>query len=68
MSLHKHHHHHHDDESYNPADFSAETESVETLKHRRNLRKKIEDRLEQKRLHDEIDELDGDFDWDEVDR
>lgn len=65
MSLHKHHN---DDESYNPSDFSAEKESVEMLKHRRKIRKTIEDRLERKRLHDEIDELDSDFDWDDVDR
>jgi hypothetical protein len=65
MNLRKHHQ---DDENYNPSEFSAEKESVEMLKHRRNIRKSIEDRLERKRLHDELDELDGDFDWDELDR
>ena len=65
MSLRKHHQ---EDEIYNPSDFSEDKESVEALKRRRKLRKSIEDRLERKRLHDEIDELDGDFDWNDVDR
>lgn len=65
MSLRKHRP---EEVNYNPSDLLGEKESVELLKHRRKLRKTIEDRLDRKRLHDEIDELDGNFDWDEVDR
>ena len=49
------------------ADFVNEKEDHESDKHRRKIRKCIEERLETKRLRDEIDELDGDFDWDEID-
>ena len=56
---------HYEDENCNPADLSSEEESLETLSHRRKIRRSIEARLERKRLSEEIDELDGDFDWDE---
>ena len=65
MSLHKHQY---EDENYNPSDFSSDHENIETLKHRRKVRKSIEDRLERKRLHEELDEFDGNFDWDDIDR
>ena len=65
MSLRKHHN---EDEHYNPSDFPAENESDAVLKHRREVRKSIEERLERKRLHDQLDEFDGDFDWDDFER
>ncbi len=65
MNLHKQQQ---DDEIYNSADFDAETENLELLCRRRKARKSIEEMLERKRLHDEIDELDGDFDWNELER
>lgn len=43
----------------------SKEEKVEKLAHRREVRKKLEDRLERKRLMEEIDELDGEFDWDD---
>ena len=64
MSLRKHY----EDENYNPADLSSEEENFETLSHRRKIRRSIEEKLERKRLREEIDELDGDFDWDEDER
>ena len=50
------------------ADFMNERESPEDLDHRKKIRKLLEDKLEKKRLRDEIDELDGEFDWDEIER
>lgn len=40
-------------------------EDKEELERRKYLRKKIEERLEKKKLREEFDELDGEFDWDE---
>lgn len=62
MSLHRE-----QDESYSIPDFSID-EDKETLSHKKRVRKMLEDRLERKRLKDEFDELDGEFDWDEIDR
>lgn len=44
----------------------SKEEKVEKVAHRRQIRKKLEERLERKRLMEEIDELDGEFDWDEL--
>ncbi|KTD65474.1 hypothetical protein [Legionella spiritensis] len=62
MGLHKEH-----DESYSFSDFSLE-EDAEDLNRKKYLRRKLEERLERKRLKQEFDELDGEFDWDELDR
>lgn len=47
-------------------------EDQQTLSHRRELRKKIEERLESKRLkeacRDDWDELDDEFDWSEIEK
>lgn len=40
-------------------------DDVSDLAHRKHIRKRLEDRLEEKRLRDEFDELDGEFCWDE---
>lgn len=48
-------------------DFTPEG-TVEELSHKKRVRKMLEDRLERKRLKEEFDELDGEFDWDELDR
>lgn len=56
---------HHD---YHTHDFIQEHENPEELTHRKKIRKLLEDKLEKKRLRDEIDELDGEFDWDYIDR
>jgi hypothetical protein len=63
MSLHKDY----DDDSHYFSDHAMETDKEE-LSHKRRVRKLLEDRLERKRLKEEIDELDGEFDWDDVDR
>ena len=56
------------DEEYSIfSDFSVE-EDVEDLEKRKQVRRKLEDQLEKKRLKEEFDELDGDFDWDDLDR
>lgn len=62
----------HNDYDYNNSTYS-EYDSVEdqqNLSHKRALRKKIEDRLESKRLReackDDWDELNDEFDWDQV--
>ena len=64
MSLHRDYEDYH---SYSDFSFEEE-ESPERLNHRRQCRKKLEERLERKRLKQEFDELDGDFDWDELDK
>lgn len=63
MSLHKDH----DDDSHYFHDGALEN-SPEELSHRRQVRKLLEERLERKRMKDELDELDGDFDWDDLKR
>lgn len=63
MGLHREYDDYH---SFN--DFSFEEDNNESLNHRRQCRKQLEERLERKRLKQELDELDGDFDWDELDR
>ncbi len=40
----------------------------EKLSHKRQIRKLLEERLERKRLKEQFDELDGEFDWDELNR
>lgn len=48
-------------------DYSYE-EDNEQLSHKKRVRRMLEDRLERKRLKEEIDELDGEFDWEELDK
>lgn len=45
-----------------------EEEDLDELSHKKRIRKMLEDRLERKRLKEEFDELDGEFNWDELDR
>jgi hypothetical protein len=49
------------DFSYNQHD------SVETLHHKREVRKALDVIFERRRLQHEIDELDGEFDWSDFD-
>lgn len=59
----------HDEEDYSFSDYSLEDENdLEHLSHKRRVRKMIEEKLERKRLKEELDELDDEFDWDELDR
>ena len=63
MSLHKYH-----DDNHSFIDFNHEEDSRD-LSQKRHIRKMIEDRLERKRLKDELeDELSGEFDWSDLDR
>lgn len=58
-----------DDDYHAFSDYSyEEDEDPAKLSHKRRVRKMVEERLERKRLKQELDELDGDFDWDEFDR
>ncbi len=43
-------------------------DNIEQLEHRKAIKKLLEKRLERKRLREEFDELDGEFDWDEFDK
>lgn len=53
-------------EDYNLNDYDQE-EDAETKHHRKRVRQMLEDRLERKRLRDEIDDIDSlledEFDW-----
>lgn len=53
-------------EDYNLNDYEKE-EDAETRHHRKRVRQMLEDRLERKRLKDEIDDIDSlledEFDW-----
>lgn len=60
--------HREQDEKHAFSDFSFEQEDAEEINRKKHLRKKLEERLEKKRLREELDELDGEFDWDELDR
>jgi len=59
-----------DDYSFSDKNYDEETESVEELDHKKKIKRLLEERLERKRLKDEFkddfDELDGEFDWDEI--
>lgn len=56
-----------DDDSYSFLNVELEKDDKE-LSHKKRVRKLLEDRLERKRIREEFDELDGEFDWDEWDR
>ncbi|MGQ3892245.1 hypothetical protein [Legionella sp. CNM-4043-24] len=62
MSLHKEY-----DDAHFFSDMPMESDK-EDLSHKRRIRKMLEDRLERKRMKEDMDELDGEFDWDELDR
>lgn len=55
------------DDRYSHSDYYQEQDKEE-LSRKSHLRKRLEDRLERKRLREQFDELDGEFDWDEFDR
>lgn len=57
-----------DDDTSSYGDFPKEDDSE--LAHRRQVRKMIEERLERKRLLNELDgdELEDNFNWDDLDR
>lgn len=64
MGLHKDY-----DENKSFSDFNYEENDEETLNHKKQVRRLLEERLERKRLKAELeDELDGEFDWDDLDR
>jgi hypothetical protein len=48
-----------------------EKEDSEALIHRREIRRKLDDKLERKQLKDELEDFDGEleneFDWDSID-
>ena len=48
------------------SEYSYEKEDAQELTHKRHVRRLLEDKLEQRRLKEEFDELDGEFDWDDV--
>lgn len=66
MSVHKH-----QDEDRVFLDFNHEEEG-QSLSHKRHIRQLLEKKLERKRLKEELEyfdgELDGDFDWDELEK
>jgi len=63
MSLHKDH-----DDSQSFSDFNYE-EAPQLSSHKKRVRQMLEEKLERKRLKAEFeDELDGEFDWSELDR
>ena len=61
MSTYKHHGH-------DPSFFDDNYENPDVLKHKKRVRQMLEDRLERKRLKDELDdEIEGEFDWKDLD-
>lgn len=63
----RHHKREHEDDDVLYSDFSLEHEDEEDITRRRYIRKKLETRLERKRMREDLDEFDGDFDWEEYD-
>ena len=59
------------DDNWSFIDLGHDNDEYE-LSHKKNIRKKLENRLERKRLKEELEyfdgELDGDFDWDYLDK
>lgn len=63
MSVHKEY-----DDSQLVSDFNYEEEG-DALSHKKRVRRMIEDKLELRRLKEELDdELEGEFDWKDFDR
>ncbi|WP_115707102.1 PA3496 family putative envelope integrity protein [Legionella sainthelensi] len=62
-------HEDYDDQSF--SDYSYD-DDIESISHRKNVRRLLEEKLERKRLKeefkDDFDELSGDFDWDVLDK
>ncbi|KTD10788.1 hypothetical protein Lgra_1754 [Legionella gratiana] len=62
-------HEDYDDQSFSDYNYD---DDVESMNHRKNVRRMLEDKLERKRLReefkDDFDELSGDFDWDVLDK
>lgn len=55
------------DENHHYTDFNLD-ESEEELGHKKRVRKLLEDRLEKKRLKEELEDFENDeFDWDNID-
>ena len=64
MSLHKDDY----DDSQSFSDLNYE-EDAKDLKHRKQVRRMLDERLERKRLKQELDdEIEGEFDWNSLDR
>lgn len=59
----------HDEQSFTEYRFD---DPIEELTHLKNVKRMLEDRLERKRLREELkddfDELNGEFDWDELEK
>ena len=53
-------------------EYFDDNDDGETLEHKREVKRMLEERLEKKRLKDELEdfdgELEGEFDWDNVDQ
>ena len=68
MSLHKDY----DDQSFSEVNYEEEFDRIEEIDegdHKKRVRRMLEDRLERKRLKEELDdELDGEFNWDDIDK
>ena len=62
------HEDYYDDQSFSDYHYDDDADST----HRRNIRRILEEKLERKRLKeefkDELDELSGEFDWDQIDK
>jgi hypothetical protein len=62
---------HEDSEEQSFSEFNYDDE-VDDLSQRKKVKRMLEDRLERKRLKDEFkddfDELNGEFDWDDLDK
>ena len=62
------------DYTNNSSDYNFETfeNDTEESEHKKDVRKRLEAKLERKRLKEELEdyegELDDDFDWEEIDR
>lgn len=56
-----------EEESESFSDYSME-DDIGDISHKRLVKKRLEERLERKRLKDELDELDGEFDWDDFEK
>ena len=64
---------HEDSDDYSFTDFKYdELDDTEKLNQKKKVKRLLDERLERKKLKDEFkddfDELNGDFDWDELDK
>lgn len=57
---------HFEDYDFNGSNDFLSDQNPELLSHQKQVKKMLEEKLERKRLKEEFNELDGEFDWNDL--